>query len=201
MYHVYKGDIPEDFPKGKILAVDTETMGLNPHRDRLCVVQLSWGDGDAHLVQLEKGSPAPRLKALLEDSAFLKILHFARFDLAALWNGIGARVFPVYCTKIASKLARTYTDRHSLKDLVREFLGIDLSKQAQSSDWGGEELSQAQVEYAACDVLYLHTIHKRLEEMLEREGRRTLAQGSFAYLPIRAELDLSGFFDVDIFSH
>ncbi len=199
---LYKGDLPDDIDFGNMVAVDTETMGLNPHRDKLCVVQLSAGDGDAVLVQLDRDTyHAPNLKRLLEDENVLKIFHYARFDIAALKRWLGADVKPVYCTKIASRLARTYTDRHGLKDLVREMLGIELSKQQQSSDWGTPVLSEAQKQYAAADVLYLHELKHRLDQMLAREGRLELAQKCFEFLPVRAELDLAGWEDEDIFAH
>ncbi len=199
---LYKGDLPDDIDFGNMVAVDTETMGLNPHRDKLCVVQLSAGDGDAVLVQLDRDTyHAPNLKRLLEDENVLKIFHYARFDMAVLKRWLGAEVKPVYCTKIASRLARTYTDRHGLKDLVREMLGIELSKQQQSSDWGTPVLSEAQKQYAAADVLYLHELKHRLDQMLAREGRLELAQKCFAFLPVRAELDLAGWEDEDIFAH
>lgn len=198
---LHRGDLPADFVAGPALAVDTETLGLNPLRDRLCVVQLSRGDGSADVVQILRGQPAPRLAAAMADPATLKIFHFARFDLAVLFHGLGVMPGPVYCTKIASKLARTYTDRHGLKDLVRELLGVDLSKQQQSSDWAAETLSEAQLAYAASDVLHLHELRDRLDRMLVREGRGDLAQASFAYLPVRARLDLMGFGEMDIFAH
>jgi len=198
---LHKGDLPAGltFPNG--IAIDTETMGLNPHRDRLCLVQLSGGDGTAHLVKFDgKSYDAPNLKALLADPKTLKIFHFARFDVAVLEHYLGVVTNPVYCTKIASKLARTYTDRHGLKDLVGEILGIEISKQQQSSDWGAAELSDSQRAYAANDVLHLHALKARLDEMLARTGRQDLARAAFGFLPIRAKLDLSGFED-DIFAH
>ena len=196
------GDLPDGFAPGPAIAVDTETLGLNPHRDRLCVVQLSTGDGHAHVVQIAPGAPPPaNLIRVLTDPACTKIFHFARFDLAALQNGLGVMPAPVYCTKIASKLARTYTDRHGLKDLTRELLGIDLSKAQQSSDWGAPTLTDAQVEYAASDVLHLHALRERLDRMLAREGRFELAQSCFAFLPVRARLDLQGWAETDIFAH
>ena len=197
----HKGDLPAglSFPNG--IAIDTETMGLNPHRDRLCLVQLSGGDGTAHLVKFDgKSYDAPNLKALLTDPKTLKIFHFARFDVAVLEHYLGVVTNPVYCTKIASKLARTYTDRHGLKDLVGEILGIEISKQQQSSDWGAAELSDSQRAYAANDVLHLHALKARLDEMLARTGRQDLAKAAFGFLPIRAKLDLLGFED-DIFAH
>lgn len=182
--------------------MDCETMGLNPHRDRLCVVQLSGGDGDAHLVQVARGqASAPNLQRLLESRDTLKLFHFGRFDIAALHNAFGSLAEPVWCTKIASKLVRTYTDRHGLKVLTQELLGIDISKQQQSSDWGATTLSPAQLDYAASDVLYLHRLRAALEEMLMREGRLELAQACFDFLPTRAMLDLSGWPEQDIFSH
>lgn len=200
--HLHKGDLPKGlkFPNG--VAVDSETLGLNPHRDRLCLVQLSAGDGNAHLVQFAAGKyAAPNLKALLSDPKTLKIFHFARFDVAVMEQYLGVETAPLYCTKIASKLARTYTDRHGLKDLVGELLGIELSKQQQSSDWGAETLSESQLAYAAADVLHLHELKARLDVMLEREGRTGLAQAAFRFLNARARLDLAGFEDTDIFSH
>jgi ribonuclease D len=197
----------EDLPAGVLsagpIAIDTETMGLLTARDRLCVVQLSDGGADEHLVRFKPGSDyaAPNLKALLGDPARLKLFHFARFDLAAIEHYLGVTAKPVFCTKIASKLARTYTDRHGLKDLVRELLGKELSKQQQSSDWGGSELTEAQQEYAASDVRYLHALHAILAKRLEREGRAEMAQAAFDYLPHRARLDLAGWADKDIFSH
>jgi ribonuclease D len=199
---LHRGDLPADISFGASVAVDTETMGLDPVRDRLCLVQLSAGDGTSHLVQL--GRPpihAPNLKRLLEDPSVLKLFHFARFDIAMLRAYLGADVRPVYCTKVASKLARTYTDRHSLKDLVRELLGLELSKEQQSSDWGAEDLTQAQLGYAAADVLHLHRLRERLDLMLAREGRTALAQACFDFLPVRAELDLKGWGEQDIFAH
>jgi ribonuclease D len=199
---LHKGDLPAGltFPHG--VAIDTETLGLNPHRDRLCLIQLSGGDGVAHLVQFDgEDYSAPHLKALLTDTQTPKIFHFARFDLAVLGKHLGVETAPVYCTKIASKLVRTYTDRHGLKDLCAELLAIELSKQQQSSDWGAAELSQNQLSYAASDVLHLHKLKTRLDQMLVREGRMAFAQASFAYLPVRAKLDLAGFGDTDIFAH
>ncbi len=200
--HLHKGDLPEGLDLGKVVAIDSETMGLNPHRDALCVVQLSSGDGNAHVVQLDRaGYDCPRLKALLEDPAVLKIFHFARFDVAAFEHWLGVTTTPVYCTKIASKLCRTYTDRHGLKDLSRELLGVDMSKQQQSSDWGAETLSKAQIDYAASDVLHLHALREKLEVMLAREGRSEMAQKCFDFLPTRAALDLAGWPETDIFAH
>jgi ribonuclease D len=198
---LYRGDLPAGLNLGPVVAIDTETMGLNPARDRLCLVQLSAGDGDAHLVQVSPGTDAPNLTALLGDEARLKLFHFGRFDIAVLLHRFGVLSRPVYCTKIASRLARTYTDRHGLKDLVRELLDIDISKQQQSSDWGAAELSQAQVEYAASDVLHLHRLREILDARLAREGRTALARACFDFLPERARLDLLGWGDVDIFAH
>jgi ribonuclease D len=200
--HVYKGDLPDGLDLGPIVAIDCETMGLNPKRDRLCVVQLSSGDGHAHLVQVAKGqTAAPNLCRMLEDPNVLKLFHFGRFDIAAMKAAFGAVTAPVYCTKIASRMTRTYTDRHGLKNLLQELLSVDISKQQQSSDWGVEQLSKAQVEYAASDVLYLHRLRERLNEMLIREGRMELAQSCFDFLPTRAELDLAGWPESDIFAH
>lgn len=199
---LHLGDLPAGVGFGNSVAIDTETMGLKPHRDRLCVVQLSAGDGTAHIVQILKDGPEPvRLKALLSDEQVLKIFHFARFDLAALFNGLGVMTTPVYCTKIASKLARTYTDRHGLKELAHEILGLELSKHQQSSDWGAADLTQQQLAYAAHDVLHLHAIKHKLDAMLSREGRTAYAEAAFRFLPIRARLDLAGFADDDIFAH
>jgi ribonuclease D len=200
--HLHKGDLPKDVQLGDLVAIDTETMGLAPLRDRLCLVQLSAGDGDAHLVQMDKGGySAPVLSALIEDPGVTKLFHFARFDVATLRYHLGILSTPVYCTKIASRLVRTYTDRHGLKDLCKELLGVDLSKTQQSSDWGAENLTQEQKTYAASDVLYLHQLKDALDAMLVREGRERLAAAAFAFLPIRSELDLSGWADIDIFAH
>ena len=200
--HLYQGDLPDDLDLGSVVAIDCETMGLKPYRDRLCVVQLSAGDGDAHLVQIAKGqSQAPNLCKLLSDQNVLKLFHFGRFDIAAMYHAFGVLTAPVYCTKIASKLVRTYTDRHGLKNLLQELLEVDISKQQQSSDWGTNELSDAQISYAASDVLYLHHLRKVLNERLEREGRSEMAQACFDFLPQRALLDLTGWPDEDIFSH
>ncbi len=200
--HLYQGDLPDDLDLGSVVAIDCETMGLKPYRDRLCVVQLSAGDGDAHLVQIAKGqSQAPNLCKLLSDKNVLKLFHFGRFDIAAMYHAFGVLTAPVYCTKIASKLVRTYTDRHGLKNLLQELLEVDISKQQQSSDWGTNELSDAQISYAASDVLYLHQLRKVLNERLEREGRSEMAQACFDFLPQRALLDLTGWPDEDIFSH
>ena len=200
-FKLHKGDLPANVSFSGSVAIDTETLGLRPHRDRLCLVQLSGGDGIAHLVQVSPPYDAPRLKALLADANVLKIFHFARFDVAMLRRYLGVETKPVYCTKIASKLARTYTDRHGLKDLTGELLQIDLSKQQQSSDWGAARLSDQQLAYAASDVLYLHQLKQRLDGMLEREGRMPLAQAAFDFLGTRASLDLAGFEDLDIFAH
>ncbi|HEV7409452.1 MAG TPA: ribonuclease D [Bradyrhizobium sp.] len=199
---LHHGDLPDIARYTDSVAVDTETMGLHPHRDRLCVVQLSNGDGTADVVQILKGhAGAPNLTALLGNPNITKIFHFARFDLAALYNAFGVMPQPVYCTKIASRLSRTYTDRHGLRDLVREVLNIDLSKQQQSSDWGSQTLSDAQLAYAASDVLHLHALRERLDAMLAREGRTGLAQACFGFLPARAKLDLQGWDTEDIFAH
>jgi len=198
---LHKGDLPQGRFKARSIAIDTETLGLNPHRDRLCLVQLSDGNGDAVLVQLTDLYDAPELKRLLADEGVLKIFHFARFDVAVLKHFLGVMAKPVYCTKVASKLARTYTDKHSLKDLCREFLGIELSKQQQSSDWGAADLTQEQLNYAASDVLYLHALRDHLDLMLRREGREDLARACFEFLPTRAELDLEGWAETDIFAH
>ncbi|MDX1581270.1 MAG: ribonuclease D [Alphaproteobacteria bacterium] len=199
---LHQGDLPDGLTFGDAVAIDTETLGLNPHRDRLCLVQLSRGDGDVHLVQIPQGAKsAPNLQRLLADEGVLKLFHFARFDMAVLEHTFGVMPAPVYCTKIASKLVRTYTDKHGLKELCRELLGVDISKQQQSSDWGAEELSDAQMEYAAGDVLYLHRLHEMLEGMLAREGRTALAQACFSFLPTRVKLDLGGWDEEDIFAH
>ncbi|MEM9812699.1 MAG: ribonuclease D [Pseudomonadota bacterium] len=202
IHELHHRDLPPDLDLGKVVAVDCEAMGLATHRDRLCVVQLSSGDGKAHLVQVERGqSEAPNLGRLLADPERLKLFHYGRFDIALLAHQLGVLTAPVYCTKIASKLARTYTDRHGLKHLLSELLGIDISKQQQSSDWGAPRLSEAQIEYAASDVLHLHALKVRLDEMLEREGRSDLARQCFAFLPDRARLDLAGWAEVDVFAH
>jgi ribonuclease D len=199
---LHKGDLPQGATFTGSVAVDTETLGLNPHRDRLCLVQLSQGDGTAHLVQLDADSyAAPRLKALLADPGILKIFHYARFDVAVLEKFLGVTAAPIYCTKIVSKLVRTYTDRHGLKDLASELIGLEMSKQQQSSDWGSRELSQQQLAYAASDVLHLHAIKTKLDAMLDREGRRAFAEAAFRFLPVRARLDLEGFAEIDIFAH
>jgi ribonuclease D len=199
---LHRGDLPDLSRYKDSVAIDTETMGLHPHRDRLCVVQMSNGDGSADVIQIPKDhTDAPNLKALLANPDITKIFHFARFDLAALYNAFGVMPQPVYCTKIASRLTRTYTDRHGLKDLVREVLNIDLSKQQQSSDWGAPGLSEAQLAYAASDVLHLHGLRERLDTMLAREGRTELAKACFEFLPTRAKLDLDGWDAEDIFAH
>ena len=200
--HLYQGDLPDGLDLGPVVAIDCETMGLNPHRDRLCVVQMSGGDGDAHLVQIAKGqTAAPNLCRMLADDNVLKLFHFGRFDIAVLLHSFGVQTAPVYCTKIASRLVRTYTDRHGLKDLCRELLAQDISKQQQSSDWGGPQLSDAQREYAASDVRYLHRLREELIKRLEREGRMDIAQACFDFLPTRARLDIAGWPEHDIFSH
>ena len=200
--YLYQNDLPDGLDLGPVVAIDCETMGLHPHRDRLCVVQMSGGDGHAHLVQVALGQSAvPNLCRMLQDPGVLKLFHFGRFDIAALYNAFGALAAPVYCTKIASKLVRTYTDRHGLKNLLQELLGVDISKQQQSSDWGAPDLSAAQLDYAASDVLHLHRLKERLDAMLLREGRMALAQSCFEFLPARAQLDLAGWADTDIFSH
>ncbi len=200
--YLYKNDLPDELDLGPVVAIDCETMGLNPHRDRLCVVQMSGGDGNAHLVQVEIGqTKAPNLCAMLENPEVLKLFHFGRFDIAAMLNAFGAVTAPVYCTKIASKLVRTYTDRHGLKNLLQELIGVDISKQQQSSDWGAPELTEAQLDYAASDVLYLHQLRDKLNDRLVREGRMETAQACFDFLPTRAKLDLAGWPDIDIFAH
>jgi len=199
---LHRGDLPDLSRYTTSVAIDTETMGLNPHRDRLCVVQLSNGDGSADVVQIPQGhTEAPHLKALLANPAITKIFHYARFDIAVLYQAFGVMPQPLYCTKIASRLTRTYTDRHGLKDLVRELLNVDLSKQQQSSDWGSQQLSEPQLAYAASDVLHLHALRERLDAMLAREGRTELAQACFQFLPTRAKLDLQGWELEDIFAH
>ncbi|MCD1624911.1 ribonuclease D [Seohaeicola saemankumensis] len=200
--HLYKNDLPNNLDLGPIVAIDCETMGLNPHRDRLCVVQLSGGDGHAHIVQIGIGqTEAPNLAALLQNPDILKLFHFGRFDIAAMYNAFGALAQPVYCTKIASKLVRTFTDRHGLKYLLQDLVGVDVSKQQQQSDWGSVDLSNAQLDYAASDVLYLHRLKDALDKMLVREGRDEMAKACFEFLPIRAKLDLAGWPDMDIFAH
>ena len=199
---LHRGDLPDLSAYGAEVAIDTETLGLKPHRDRLCVVQLSPGDGSADVVQIPAGKIAsPNLVRLLSDPKKLKLFHFARFDLAVLYKAYGVMAGPVYCTKIASKLTRTYTDKHGLKDLVRELLGVDLSKQQQSSDWGAAALTDAQLTYAAADVLHLHALKARLDQMLARENRTSLAEACFRFLPTRVELDLGGWADEDVFAH
>lgn len=199
---LHRGDLPDLTRYTGAVAIDTETMGLNPHRDRLCVVQLSPGDGSTDVVQIPKGhTDAPNLKALLGNPAVTKIFHFARFDVAVLYQTFGVMTGPIYCTKIASRLTRTYTDRHGLKDLVREVLNVDLSKQQQSSDWGSDSLTEPQLAYAASDVLHLHALRERLDAMLVREGRTQLAKACFDFLPTRAVLDLEGWAEEDIFAH
>lgn len=201
-YHLHLNDLPDGLDLGPAVAVDSETMGLVVPRDRLCLVQLSSGNGEAHLVQLrDRSYQAPNLKRLLTDPKVLKIFHFARFDIAALGHWLGAWANPIYCTKIASKLTRTFTDKHGLKDLCRELLGVEISKQQQSSDWGAPDLSDEQLRYAASDVLYLHRLKAIFDEKLEREGRSQLAEACFSYLPTRARLDLAGWGEVDIFAH
>jgi ribonuclease D len=199
---LHRGDLPDDFRPGDSVAIDTETLGLNPHRDRLCLVQLSTGDGSAHLVQIAKGqTQAPNLTHLLGDAKVTKIFHFARFDLAILQKTFGLRASPVYCTKIASRMTRTYTDRHGLKDLLRDLLGVEISKQQQSSDWGADNLTEAQLAYAASDVLHLHALREKLDVLLARENRYRIARECFDFLPARAELDLLGWPETDIFAH
>jgi ribonuclease D len=200
--HLHRGDLPAGLSLGKAIAIDSETMGLDLARDRLCLLQLSAGDGVCHLVHFAQGHyEAPNLKALLTDPSVTKIFHFARFDLAAIRRYLKVDCAPVYCTKVASKLVRTYTDRHGLKDLCRELLGVELSKQQQSSDWGAPELSQEQLAYAASDVLYLHDLRAKLDTMLAREGRAGLARACFEFLPARAALDIAGWQEIDIFAH
>ncbi|WP_108813387.1 ribonuclease D [Loktanella sp. Alg231-35] len=200
--HLYQNDLPDGLDLGSVVAIDCETMGLNPHRDRLCLIQMSGGDGECHLVQVAKGqTAAPNLCAMLENPDVLKIFHFGRFDIAALMHSFGARTAPVFCTKIASRLVRTYTDRHGLKNLLQELLSIDISKQQQQSDWGADILSNAQLDYAASDVLYLHQLKNKFDVLLAREGRTEIAQSCFDFLPTRAELDLAGWPETDIFAH
>lgn len=201
--HLHKNDLPDGLQLGPVVAIDTETMGLDPRRDRLCLVQLSAGDGDAHLVQIAKGqTAAPRLSALLADPATVKLFHFARFDIAALYNAFGVVTAPVFCTKIASRMVRTFTDRHGLKYLLQDLVGVDVSKQQQTSDWGAAELTPAQMDYAASDVLYLHRLMAELQKRLDREGRTALAQACFDFLPARSQLDLMGWDEPnDIFHH
>ncbi|MEJ1992018.1 MAG: ribonuclease H-like domain-containing protein [Maritimibacter sp.] len=200
--HLYKGDLPDGLDLGPVVAIDTETMGLNPHRDRLCVVQLSSGDGNAHIIQIAKDqSEAPNLVKMLKDPEVLKLFHFGRFDITMLLNAFGVLTAPVYCTKIASKLTRTNTDRHGLKMLLDEMLHVDVSKQQQQTDWGADELTEAQLDYAASDVLYLHRLKEKLDARLAREGRVEVAQACFDFLPMRAKLDLIGWPETDIFAH
>ena len=200
--HLYQNDLPDGLDLGPVVAIDCETMGLNPHRDRLCLIQMSSGDGNCHLVQVSQGqTEAPNLCRMLADPEVLKLFHFGRFDIAALLNTFGVVTAPVYCTKIASKLVRTYTDRHGLKVLLQDMLGIDISKHQQQSDWGAETLTEAQLDYAASDVLYLHRLKDKFDALLEREGRTAVAQACYDFLPTRAALDLSGGSDLDIFSH
>ena len=200
--YLHKGDLPDGLDLGPSVAIDCETMGLVPGRDRLCVVQLSSGDGHAHIVQIAKGQTrAPNLEALLLGPQVLKLFHYGRFDIAAMYNAFGALAAPVYCTKIASRMVRTYTDRHGLRNLTQDLLGTDISKQQQSSDWGAETLTQAQLDYAASDVLHLHRLKGELDLRLAREGRTALAQACFDFLPTRALLDLEGWPDTDIFAH
>ncbi len=199
---LHRADLPDDWTFGDAVAIDTETLGLAVGRDRLCVVQLSRGDGDAEIVQIGRDQTrAPNLERLLADDRVVKLFHYGRFDMAVMCRAFGVMAGPVYCTKIASKLARTYTDRHGLKDLTRELIGVEISKQQQSSDWGAESLSEAQLAYAASDVLHLHALRDKLDAMLAREGRDALARAAFAYLPERVRLDLAGFGDMDVFSH
>jgi ribonuclease D len=201
-HRLYRGDLPADIDLGGTVAIDTEAMGLNPHRDRLCLVQLSAGDGDAHLVQFAPGAyDAPVLRRLLADSRVTKLFHFARFDMAMLYRYVGVMAGPIYCTKIASRLARTFTDRHGLRELCKDLLNIDLSKQQQSSDWGAPALTEEQLRYAAADVLHLHALHARLDAILAREGRERLVRACFDFLPHRVLLDLEGWAEQDIFAH
>ncbi len=201
-YRLHHGDLPDGVGFGSAVAIDTEAMGLNPYRDRLCVVQLSAGDGDAHLVQFAPGAyDAPRLQRLLADPCVTKLFHFARFDLAMMYRYLGVMAQPIYCTKIASRIARTFTDRHGLRDLCKDVLNVDLSKQQQSSDWGAPALTEEQLRYAASDVLHLHALRARLDAMLAREGREPLARAAFDFLPHRVLLDLGGWAEQDIFAH
>jgi len=200
--HLYQGDLPDGLSLGPVVAIDCETMGLNPHRDRLCLIQMSGGDGHVHLVQVKPGQRvAPNLCAMLTDPDVLKLFHFGRFDIAALLHAFGAMTAPVYCTKIASKMVRTFTDRHGLKYLLQDLIGVDISKMQQQSDWGAPVLSVAQLDYAASDVLYLHRLKAELDQMLAREGRTAMAQACFDFLPTRAQLDLTGWPEIDIFAH
>lgn len=199
---LHRGDLPDGYDAGASVAIDTETLGLNPHRDRLCLVQMSTGDGTADLVQIVPGqNRAPNLEKVLRDRAVTKLFHFARFDVAALYKAFGVMTEPVYCTKIASRLVRTYTDRHGLKDLVRDLLGVEISKQQQTSDWGADGLTDAQLAYAASDVLHLHALRAKLDGLLAREGRTAFADACFAFVPVRSALDLAGWAETDIFSH
>lgn len=200
--HLYHNDLPDGLDLGPIVAIDCETMGLNPHRDRLCLVQMSAGDGDAHMVQVSKGqSHAPNLCAMLANPDVMKLFHYGRFDIAALQHAFGVVTAPVYCTKIASKLVRTYTDRHGLRVLVQDMLGIDISKHQQQSDWGASKLTPAQLDYAASDVLHLHKLKQAFDVLLAREDRVAMAQACFDFLPTRATLDLNGWADMDVFTH
>jgi len=200
--HLYQNDLPDGLDLGPVVAIDCETMGLNPHRDRLCLIQMSGGDGECHLVQVAIGqSEAPNLCKMLADPNVLKLFHFGRFDIAAMYNAFGTLTAPVYCTKIASKLVRTFTDRHGLKTLLQDMVGVDISKHQQQSDWGAATLTEAQLDYAASDVLYLHKLRDAFNEMLAREGRTEMAQACFNFLPMRAKLDLAGWPETDIFSH
>lgn len=200
--YLYQRDLPDDLDLGPVVAIDCETMGLNPHRDRLCLIQMSSGDGNCHLVQVAKGqTDAPNLCKMLADPDVLKLFHFGRFDIAAMLNAFGTLTAPVYCTKIASKLVRTYTDRHGLKNLLQGMIGVDISKHQQQSDWGAETLTEAQLDYAASDVLYLHQLKDAFDVVLAREGRTEMAQACFDFLPMRAKLDLAGWPEMDIFSH
>ena len=200
--YLYQGDLPDDLDLGPIVAIDCETMGLNPHRDRLCLIQMSGGDGNCHLIQVAQGqTSAPNLVKMLENPAVLKLFHFGRFDIAALFHTFGATTAPVYCTKIASKLVRTFTDRHGLKNLLQELLEVDISKHQQQSDWGAPELTEAQLNYAASDVLYLHALREELDKRLARENRTEIAQACFDFLPTRAKLDIAGWPETDIFAH
>ena len=200
-FTLHQGDLPDNLDLGKSVAVDSETMGLDPRRDRLCLVQLSSGDGTAHLVQLNKSFEAPNLVRLLVDPSVLKLFHYGRFDIAMFQHYLGITTQPVYCTKIASKLTRTYTDRHGLRDLCRDLIGVEISKQQQSSDWGAEKLAEEQLAYAASDVLYLHRLKEVLDPLLQREGRQAIAQTCFEFLPNRAKLDLLGWEETEIFAH
>jgi ribonuclease D len=200
--HLYQNDLPDGLDLGPVVAIDCEAMGLNPHRDRLCLIQMSGGDGEVHLVQVAKGqTDAPNLCRMLADPKVLKLFHFGRFDIAAMHHAFGTLTAPVYCTKIASKLVRTFTDRHGLKYLLQDLVGVDISKHQQQSDWGAEVLSEAQLDYAASDVLYLHRLKAELDKMLAREGRTEIAQACFDFLPVRARLDLEGWPEIDIFAH